>query len=174
MAASVPPAPRAATSAVTLALAIVLGLFPAPLAKADPTTADPCSAFPAPLQPLQGGQLHLNLDDCSRPRAPKGVTLDCTDPAATTTVVASVTMTESLGDILADLGFIEVRVGADPSSLPAFWQFQQGGCAGPAQLPGSVDFSSFGRCPALWNPQASMAYQYGGVLGPWPDGNRNG
>ncbi len=127
---------------------------------------------PLASRPSQSGGFRLNFEDCSLANGPRGRTLDCTDPSLPTVMVASVVTPASYDSIIADLGYVDVFVGYDYGSMPPFWQFHTGGCAGAGRFSVSSDFTSYGLCSDLWHGLAATGYQYGGSAGPLPDGNR--
>ena len=126
-------------------------------------------ATPAFAQPIPG-QLFLNFTDC--PASARNKNLDCTSTISTTVLIASANSAVDLNGVIADLGYIDVVVGTDPSSLPPFWQFQTGGCAGSGRIIFSADFTANNICTDIWAGLGSTGGQWGGVTGPIPDGNR--
>lgn len=154
--------PSALAVSGAAALAACLAAFAPIRCEAD---VDACGGWPSPI--------HINFDDCGDPGfGPQFITLDCADSLASTVLVASVIADATYDDIIADLGFADVYVGFDWWVMPAFWQFHQGGCAGPALLEFSSDFTSYSRCADMWQGRASTEGVFGGVGGPVPEGKR--
>src|SRR5215510_14043245 len=114
------------------------------------------------------GQLYLNFDDC--PLSARNKNLDCTSTVSTTVIVASAGSSVDVNGVIADLGYIDVWVGSDPSSMPPFWQFQTGGCAGSGRILFSADFTANNMCRDIWAGLGGTGGQWGGTDGPIPNG----
>jgi hypothetical protein len=99
--------------------------------------------------------------------------MDCASPTAIDLMFASVMVYADVPGIIADQGIIDATVGFDPLTLPPFWQFQTGGCNGPANLLFSSDFTTgpYG-CYDMWQGLGTTGGQWGGEAGPTPVGNR--
>ncbi len=127
------------------------------------------------------GQLMLNHNTCSNVAVPpaKNKNLNCASSTATNVMIASAVAASDVPGVIADLGFIDIEVGSDPTGLPPFWQyngigpgFPTGGCAGSARILFSADFTSVFDCADVWGGLGSTGGQWGGKTTPTPDGNR--
>jgi hypothetical protein len=127
--------------------------------------------------PAFAQSLFLNHNECAASTSVgKNKILNCASTSLINTVVASVEVGPApVLDVIADLGIVDMQVGAVPSGvMPDFWQFQSGGANGgsPAQMTFSADFSVNSGCNDMWAGSAGGGGQYGGTTGPIPDGNR--
>src|SRR5262244_3693907 len=129
-------------------------------------------AVPASAQEIPG-QLFLNQNDCSMtvPPPAHGKDLACATTALNL-LVAEAMPAVAVSGVIADLGYIDIVVGSDPLSMPPFWHFETGGCAGSGRIIFSADFTTNLNCTDIWGGLGSTGGQWGGASGPTPDGNR--
>jgi hypothetical protein len=123
------------------------------------------------------GQLYLGWGECQGGGGPDFDFLDCStpDPANSRYLFASAALLNSIPQVIADFGIVDVTVGMNSLVMPDFWQFHSGGCNGgtPAQMQFTADFSTApGGCHDMWGSSADGGGQYGGEAGPTPSGNR--
>jgi len=128
-------------------------------------------ATPAFPQAITPGQLFLNITDCSH-SASRNKDLNCSNSTSNMVLVPTAMPTSDVDGVMADLGYIDIVVGTDPSSMPPYWQWQTGGCAGSGRIVFSADFSANTQCADVWAGQGNTGGQWGGATGPVPDGNR--
>src|SRR5262245_59643213 len=82
-------------------------------------------AVPAFAQEIPG-QLFLNQNECSLVPNLKNKDLACATTALNI-LVAEAMPAVAVNGVIADLGYIDVVVGTDPTSMPPFWHFETGG-----------------------------------------------
>jgi hypothetical protein len=121
--------------------------------------------------PAWASQMRVNFDDCSAIATEKDRNLDCSSSTAVTRVVASILVEFNLTDIIADEGAVDVAVGNDwRAGLPAFWQFNSGGC-GAGNIGFDANFAAGPyTCHDFWGGLAVIGGQYGGIGSPTPQG----
>jgi hypothetical protein len=118
------------------------------------------------------GQLYLNQNECSMVVNAHNKDLACATTVLNT-LVCSAKPVANVSGVIADLGYVDVVVGTDPVSMPPFWHFETGGCAGSGRILFSADFTTnTGGCADVWAGLGSTGGQWGGATGPTPDGNR--
>jgi hypothetical protein len=113
--------------------------------------------------------IDLRWDDCNSTETNKD--WNCVATTGNWFVIASFDPGVTRSDLIAEDGLVDViatNIGA--TVLPAFWQFNSGGC-NQGRMTFSSDFSTFGNCVDTWGGLASGGGQFGGKGGPQPEGN---